>query len=73
MLECTLLKQCHFFNKKQVDMPGKIMYLKMKYCTGGGSCACARYVLSRKLGQETIPEHLLPDQWTVVREILGFL
>ena len=77
MLECKLLERCQFYNKKHVDMHvdmhALITLLKMRYCTGGGSCACARYVLSRKSGGKKIPDHLLPNQLNKVREILGFL
>jgi len=83
ILECKLLEQCQFYNKKNVAMHvdmhvdmaalALITLMKMRYCTGGGSCACARYVLSRKLGGKKIPDHLLPNQLNKVREILGFL
>lgn len=73
MPDCGLLERCLFYNDKQTARTAVTHYLKMRYCKGGGSFACARFIVVKKLGEETLPQDLLPDQLNKMRDILGFL
>lgn len=73
MISCELLEQCLFFSEPTAQMPSTAKALKARYCTGGGHHACARYIISRKLGKEQIPEDLFPNQLDRLLEVLGFL
>lgn len=72
-MDCEYLDQCLFFNNKVPDMPSTTRVLKIRYCTGGGNRACARFIIGKKLGKEKIPEDLCPNQLDRLEELLGFL
>lgn len=69
MLACRLLEQCIFFKDKMVDMPSTAKSIKERYCWGGGSSTCARYLVSEKLGSDKVPQDLLPGQMDRMEEI----
>lgn len=73
MLECGLLGKCLFFNNGVTAGPTTTQHLKMRYCLGGGSFACARFIVAKKLGEEALPHDLFPDQLGRARDIIGFL
>jgi hypothetical protein len=70
--DCKLLEQCRFFHTNMADMPTSVSLLKTRYCKGGGSSGCARYIVYKKLGVDHVPETLLPNQLDRLEEILGF-
>jgi len=71
MPACILLEQCAFFKEKMTDMPSTARIMKMKYCTDeGGSASCARYLIFEKLGQDKVPQDLLPSEIEKMEEIL---
>ena len=73
MIACELQEQCIFFKCNTTDTAVATTALKMRYCTGGGYRACARYIVSRKLGTDSIPPNLFPNQLYRLEEIIGFL
>ena len=69
MSACRLLEQCIFFKDKMVDMPSTAKIIKERYCWGGGSSTCARYLVSERLGSDKVPQDLLPSQMDRMEEI----
>ncbi len=69
MSACRLLENCIFFKDKMVDMPSTAKSIKARYCWGGGSSTCARYLVSEKLGTDKVPQDLLPSQMDRIEEI----
>jgi len=68
---CRLLEQCIFFKDKMADMPSTAKSIKARYCWGGGSSTCARYLVSEKLGADKVPQDLLPSQTDRIEEIFN--
>src|SRR3546814_5956178 len=58
--DLDLLKGCIFFNDKMATMPSTAELMKNKYCRGDNS-ACARFKVFEKLGRESVPTSLFPN------------
>ena len=69
MSACSLLEQCIFFKDKMVDMPSTARSIKERYCMGSGNSACARYLVSERLGSHRVPQDLLPSEMDRMEEI----
>ena len=73
MRNCELMDDCPFFN----DQLAKIYTakeredLKRKFCGGGGSTQCARYIVAEALGVQEVPSNLFPQDLYKVNLILG--
>ncbi len=70
MADCQSLATCIFFNDKMAKMPETAKYMKKKYCMGDYS-VCARYAVSSKLGKDSVPVDLFPNDAERAKEILA--
>lgn len=61
MKECPKLSGCPFFNDKMANTPASSAVLKVKFCRGEFA-ACARFLVSEKLGPTGVPSDLFPHQ-----------
>ena len=61
MADCELLERCPFFNETMAGMPEHAELFKQLYCHGGNDI-CARYMILRKLGQDSVPANLFPNE-----------
>lgn len=68
--ECELTKTCPFFNDKMPDDKGLGHMYKKQYCLGGWH-SCARYMIFKELGRESVPPKLYPNQKDLARLVLS--
>jgi len=73
MKECTIIAECPFFNDQ---LPKTLTAkereaLKRKFCGGGGSTQCARFIIAEALGLQEVPGNLFPEDLYKVNLILG--
>ena len=73
MKKCELTDQCPFFNDQlaKVYNAREREELKRKFCGGGGSTQCARYIIAEALGEQQVPNNLFPPDLYKVNLILG--
>jgi hypothetical protein len=69
MADCELLAGCIFFNNQMKDMPSMADLYKKNFCRGDAS-QCARYVMSKAVGRENVPEDLFPNQMDRAKKLL---
>ena len=67
--KCEKLEGCPFFNEKMKNMPATAAGYKRKFCLGDNS-ACARFIVSEKLGPIEELKSLFPNQHDRVKQIL---
>jgi len=72
MADCECLKKCLFFNDKMAKKPVTAEFLKMSYCRGVNG-KCARYLVFKKAGSESVPLELDPTQTHLLPEIFKAL
>ncbi|MBN2353029.1 MAG: hypothetical protein JXD23_10710 [Spirochaetales bacterium] len=70
MADCVCLAGCLFFNDKMADMPTMANMYKRNYCRGDSS-QCARYMVFRALGRESVPVDLFSNMADRARAIIG--
>ena len=70
MADCELINTCPFFNDQMADMPSMSNIIKDRYCKGSNTM-CARHMVFRVLGRESVPKDLYPSQVERADEILG--
>jgi hypothetical protein len=70
MADCACIAGCPFFNDKMANMPSVADIYKTRYCTGEWS-GCARYRVFSKLGRESVPSNLFPNELERADELLG--
>jgi hypothetical protein len=73
MKECAIINECPFFNDQLPKMHSarEREDLKRKFCGGGGSSQCARYIVAEALGEQEVPGNLFPQDLYKVNLILG--
>ncbi len=69
MASCELTDRCAFFNDKLPDHKGLAETMKAQYCKGNWK-ACARYIISQKLGRRQVPINLYPDMIEQAEKLL---
>ncbi len=57
---CSLYETCLLFEGIFKNQPERSTYVKTSYCCDDYK-HCARYLVSQKLGEEKVPESLLPQ------------
>lgn len=62
MSDCICLEICPFFNDRMKELPGMSHLYKKKFCQGGESEQCARFMVRNALGKENVPADLYPHQ-----------
>ena len=70
MADCECLAGCLFFNDRMADMPTMANMYKRNYCRGDSS-KCARYMVFKALGRESVPVDLFPNMADRARAIIG--
>ena len=61
MPDCVLLETCPFFKGSLQDMPGHAELFRELYCRGGHDI-CARHMVFKSLGRESVPKDLFPNE-----------
>jgi hypothetical protein len=61
MADCEMLERCPFFNETMRGMPDHAELFRQLYCHGGNDI-CARYMILKKLGRESVPLDLFPNE-----------
>lgn len=61
MEACEHIDKCTFFSGRMSNQPFTLKLFKDRYCTREKN-NCARYVVSSKLGENCVPNDLLPNQ-----------
>lgn len=69
MADCELLGTCIFFNDKMATMPGITNLMKSRYCRGDNS-QCARYMIFQRLGRDSVPGDLAPNDVERAKKII---
>jgi len=69
MDKCDYFDECSFFDDNYKNMPVTIAVSKVKYCELNFEY-CARYIATKILGQEKVPNDLLPHQTDRVFRII---
>lgn len=70
MASCEMIEKCIFFNDKMAGMPTTAAMMKKKYCLGDNS-KCARYMVCKAKGRESVPPDLTPSQAERAASIIG--
>ncbi|PLX27701.1 hypothetical protein C0583_00475 [Candidatus Parcubacteria bacterium] len=70
MANCECLEKCPFFNDKMADNDGLCSMYKTKFCQGDFA-GCARYMIFKKLGKESVPKDLYPNMTERAQKILA--
>ena len=61
MAQCECVPGCIFFNDKMAQMPIVADRMKQRYCLGDND-HCARHMVMKKLGKQSVPPDLYPSQ-----------
>jgi hypothetical protein len=69
MADCECLTTCPFFNDQMAEMPSMSDIIKERYCAGS-NVHCARHIVFRAMGRESIPADLYPSQVERAEEII---
>lgn len=69
MLECKYLKDCPFFNDKMELLISVAEIYKKNYCHDDFS-KCARHMIIKKLGRQSVPHDMFPYDKHRAKEIL---
>ena len=69
MPDCEVLERCPFFNDVMQSMPDHAELFKQLYCHGGNDI-CARYMVFKKLGKESVPQDMFPNEVTRANTML---
>jgi hypothetical protein len=70
MADCGSISACPFFNDKMQNMPGGADLFKQYYCLDDNS-KCARYMVSKALGKQSVPSNLFPNQMLRAKQIIA--
>ena len=70
MAECELVANCPIFLDKMEKKPGLTEMYKQRCCRTDNS-NCARYLVSKSLGRERVPQSLYPNQMAAAHEIIS--
>jgi len=70
MGDCELLADCPFFNDMMLYSLLGLEAIKDKYCRSDYS-RCARHVVYKALGRETVPPDLFPVQHDTAERIIS--
>lgn len=69
-MECECLSTCPFFHDRMRRMPTTTMVLKQRYCEGDWA-SCARCMVVKALGRDSVPSDLYPDQQRRAAELIS--
>ena len=61
MAVCEMLEKCPFFNETMHGMPDHAELFKSLYCHGNHNM-CARFMVYKSLGPQTVPADLFPNE-----------
>lgn len=64
------LPACAFFNGRMANKPATAELMKKQYCRSDFK-RCARYMVFEKLGGDSVPSHLFPNNVERAREIIA--
>ena len=67
--QCPNLETCPFLKEHQSSMPELAKKLKSKYCRND-STECARLLIRRELGPQSVPVLMMPHQHDWAAQIL---
>jgi hypothetical protein len=71
MADCEKLKGCPYFNGFiEIHMPSVAAELKEKFCKGDSS-NCARFMVSKALGPDAVPNDLGPEQIILAQKLIA--
>ena len=70
-LYCECLPDCLFFNDKMVDIQLITDIMKTRYCKGE-HWECARFIIFKARGKESVPANLYPHEtyraYSIIKE-----
>ena len=69
-MDCECLAGCPFFNDRMASKPATSELYKLQYCKGDFD-SCARHMIFKGLGKESVPGDLFPNQKDRALQILG--
>jgi len=61
MANCELIETCIFFNDQMPNMPSTAAVYKKIYCEQDFQ-NCARFMIFKAIGRESVPKDLFPNQ-----------
>ena len=70
MADCPNLTTCPFFVGKMENMPAVSGYLMKQFCHRDYD-TCARYMVFKTLGKESVPKDLFPNEPKRAYEIIS--
>ncbi len=70
MTECECIPGCPFFNDRMLNMPSLSKMYKKNYCLGNYD-ACARHMVFKALGKESVPSDLFPNQSDIAETLIN--
>ena len=70
MADCELLPKCLYFNDKLEKMPTASEGVKSMYCLWHYE-ECARYMVAKVMGSESVPPDLFPPDTLWAEKILA--
>ena len=70
MVDCECLPRCPFFNDKMADKPATAELMKKQFCHDKFE-DCARYIVFKKFGRESVPINLYPNQKQQAQELIS--
>ena len=57
---CKRYENCPFFNGFMANIPSQSEQMKQRFCLDNFT-ACARYIIAEKLGPQSVPTDMFPD------------
>lgn len=69
-MQCECLEACPFFHDRMKNMPTMAGLLKQQFCLGEWA-ACARCMVFKALGRDSVPPDLFPDETARARDIIN--
>jgi hypothetical protein len=67
---CEFLDNCPFFNDRMDNMPTVSGVYKKIYCHGNNE-NCARYMIAKRLGVESIPSTVYPNNRDAAAKVIS--
>jgi len=68
-MACRFAAFCTFINETTLKNPSQAAKYKISYCNSN-SANCARYLISRALGRQSLPDDLLPEEMNRAERIV---
>ena len=69
---CSYNEVCPFFQGRLKGAPHLAKHLKDQYCFKAYK-TCARYMISKAIGEEHVPENMWPNERTQAEEAISVL